>query len=213
MLPSKRWWTIRNCVRSWRFPRSLKWILSAPRVIHQTSMPSSHLHPAPTRGRSVANAAGIRTKIWSSVAFLTTQVHVWYFISVCATTQISVKGHEMHIITWCSVGCIYPFSSRKCTQHPYYRKGKQIALKNRVRFAQSMFPACCCFNDCSLSLQEKRWCFADPPREFCGHTHSRAVQTRGDVAGRHSGLEPGLVLFWLWGGPGRGQRGGERWRW
>lgn len=60
--PSKRWWTIRSCVRSWKFPRSLKWTLSAPRVIRQTSMPSSHLHPAPTRGRSVANAAGVKNQ-------------------------------------------------------------------------------------------------------------------------------------------------------
>lgn len=51
---STRWWTIKSCVRSWRFLRwNLRWSLPVPPVNQQISTPSSHLHPAPTRGKPV----------------------------------------------------------------------------------------------------------------------------------------------------------------
>lgn len=65
-----------------------------------------------------------------------------------------------------------------------------------------------------LSPQETRWRHAGPQRELRGHAHSRAVQSRGDAAGRHPGLEPGHFLFRLWGGPRRGERRRKRlWLW
>lgn len=57
VMASTRWWTIESYAKSWRFQRwSLRWSLPVPLVNHQKSTPSSHLHPAQTRGKVCSNS-------------------------------------------------------------------------------------------------------------------------------------------------------------